>query len=191
MADMAVQIVDHDAQWREKFAQQRDLLSLTLGSWLAAPIEHVGSTAVPGLASKPIVDILAPVSSLAKAHLAVPILQAAGWLFWPSDPNRSWRLWFLHPRPEARTHHLYLIEKDDPHIQELRVFRDLLRSEPELRERYGLLKHRLAQTHRDDREAYTVAKRQFVESALRGAGVEPQPRPQTDNAEDRCQSGGL
>lgn len=48
---------------------------------------------------------------------------------------------FLRPRPEARTHHLYLVEQDDPHIQELRVFRDLLRSQPELRQRYELLKH--------------------------------------------------
>ena len=169
MADMAVQIVGHDAQWREKFAQQRDLLSPALRSWLAAPIEHVGSTAVPGLASKPIIDILAPVTSLAEAQGAVPLLQAAGWLFWPTDPNRSWRLWFLRPRPEARTHHLYLIEHDDPHSHELRVFRDLLRAQPELRQRYELLKHELAQRHRDDREAYTAAKRQFVETALRGA----------------------
>lgn len=184
MADMAVQIVDHDAQWRDHFAQQRDLLAPALGSWLAGPIEHVGSTAVPGLASKPIIDILAPVASLAQAHRAVPILQAAGWLFWAADPNRSWRLWFLRPRPEARTHHLYLIEQDDPHAYELRVFRDLLRSRPELRQRYQLHKHRLAQTHRDDREAYTAAKRQFVETALRGAGVEPQQRHPADNAED-------
>ena len=168
MADMAVEIVDHDARWREKFAQQRDLLSPALNSWLAAPIEHVGSTAVPGLASKPTIDILAPVTSLAEAHGAVEPLQAAGWLFWPTDPNRSWRLWFLRPRPEARTHHLYLIAHDDPHSQELRVFRDLLRSKPELRQRYELLKRRLAKAHRDDREAYTAAKRQFVQTALRG-----------------------
>jgi GrpB-like predicted nucleotidyltransferase (UPF0157 family) len=169
MADMAVQIVDHDAQWREKFALQRDLLSPALSRWLAGPIEHVGSTAVPGLASKPIIDILAPVTSLAEAQAAVPLLQAAGWLFWPTDPNRSWRLWFLRPRPEARTHHLYLIEHDDLHVRELLVFRDLLRAQPELRQRYELLKYELAQTHRDDREAYTAAKRQFIKTALRGA----------------------
>jgi GrpB-like predicted nucleotidyltransferase (UPF0157 family) len=169
MADMAVQIVEHDAGWQEKFAQQRDLLSPALNKWLAAPIEHVGSTAVPGLASKPIIDILAPVTSLAEAQGAVPLLQAAGWLFWPSDPNRSWRLWFLRPRPEARTHHLYLIEHDDPHSHQLRMFRDLLRAQPELRQRYELLKYELAQKYRNDREAYTAAKRDFVETTLRGA----------------------
>jgi GrpB-like predicted nucleotidyltransferase (UPF0157 family) len=181
---MAVQIVDHDAQWREKFTQQRAVLTQTLASWLAAPIEHVGSTAVPGLAAKPIIDILAPVTSLAKAHLAVPVLQSAGWLFWAADPNRSWRLWFLRPRPEARTHHLYLIQHDDPHIEELRIFRDLLGSRPELRQRYEILKYRLAQAHREDREAYTAAKRQFVEATLRGAGIEPQSGPRTGETED-------
>jgi GrpB-like predicted nucleotidyltransferase (UPF0157 family) len=106
----------------------------------------------------------------------VPILEEAGWLSWPSDPNRSWRLWFLRPRPDARTHHLYLIQHDDPHLRELRLFRDLLRSQPELRQRYELLKYRLAEAYRDDREAYTEAKGRFVEAALREAGTEPQPR---------------
>ena len=118
-------------------------LTPVLQSWLSGPVEHVGSTAVVGLASKPVVDMLAPVASFSEAHRAVPI-QDAGWSFWPSDPNGSWRLWFLRPRPDARTHHLYLIQHDDPHVRELLVFRDLLRSQAHLRERYEQLKHRLA-----------------------------------------------
>jgi GrpB-like predicted nucleotidyltransferase (UPF0157 family) len=177
MADMAVQIADYDAEWPEKFAQQRDRLSTALAIWLSGPIEHVGSTSVPGLASKPVIDMLAPVRSLSKARRAVRILQDAGWLFWPSDPNGSWRLWFLRPRPDARTHHLYLIESGDPHARELLVFRDLLRSHTHLREAYELLKHQLAQTYRDDRESYTAAKEHFVGTVLQQAGIEPRPRP--------------
>jgi GrpB-like predicted nucleotidyltransferase (UPF0157 family) len=77
-------------------------------------------------------------------------------------------------------HHLYFIEHDDPHVRELLVFRDLLRSQAHLREPYELLKHRLAQTHRGDRESYTEAKRRSVEKALREAGIEPLPRPRAD-----------
>jgi GrpB-like predicted nucleotidyltransferase (UPF0157 family) len=176
MADMAVELADYDASWQRIFAEQCDRVSGMLARWLSAPIEHVGSTAVPGLASKPIVDMLAPVTSLAGAHRAVPILEEAGWLSWPSDPYRSWRLWFLRPRPDARTHHLYLIQYDDPHLRELLVFRDLLRSQAELRQRYELLKRRLAEAYRDEREAYTEAKGPFVENALREAGIEPLPR---------------
>jgi GrpB-like predicted nucleotidyltransferase (UPF0157 family) len=123
--------------------------------------------------------MLAPVASFSEAHRAVPI-QDAGWLFWPSDPNSSWRLWFLRPRPDARTHHLYLIQHDDPHVRELLVFRDLLRSQAHLRERYEQLKHLLAQTYRDERESYTEAKRRFVQNALREAGIDPLPRPRAD-----------
>ena len=79
-----------------------------LRPWLTAPPEHVGSTAIAGLRAKPIVDVLAPVHSLAEAQDAVPVLERDGWLFWADDPNRSYRLWFLRPTPTARTHHLYL-----------------------------------------------------------------------------------
>jgi GrpB-like predicted nucleotidyltransferase (UPF0157 family) len=173
---MALQIADYDPTWPRAFTEQRNLLTIALQRWLGGPIEHVGSTAVPGLATKPIIDVVAPVTSLAEAHRAVPVLDQAGWLLWPSDPNSSWRLWFLRPRPEARTHHLYLIEHDDPHLDELIAFRDRLRAHADLREQYATLKRRLAEAHRDDREAYTEAKRDFVASALQAAGIELLPR---------------
>ena len=140
----------------------------------------VGSTAVPGLASKPIVDMLAPVTSLADARGAVSILEQDGWLHWPADPNRSWRLWFLRPQPDARTHHLYLIQYDDPHVRELRAFRDALRANDALRDRYEALKRSLAKAFRDDREAYTKAKADFIDNGLRQSGIEPHRRPGSD-----------
>ena len=115
VADMPVEVVEYDPAWQHEFTEQRDRLKILLRGWLCEPVEHVGSTAVPGLASKPIVDILAPVTSLTDARGAVSILQQDGWLHWPTDPNKSWRLWFLRPQPDARTHHLYLIQHDDPH----------------------------------------------------------------------------
>ncbi|WP_192725941.1 GrpB family protein [Mycobacterium sp. OAS707] len=138
-----------------------------MSEWLAQPVEHVGSTAVPGRASKPIVDILAPITSLMDAQAAVPLLEEDGWRHWPSDPNGSWRSWFLRPRPEARTHHLYLIQYDHPRVAELRAFRDALRADGSLRDRYEALKRNLANEFRDDREAYTNAKAGFVADVLR------------------------
>jgi GrpB-like predicted nucleotidyltransferase (UPF0157 family) len=176
MADMAVQIVGYDPHWPDLFAEQRNCLQEILDPWLAGPIEHVGSTAVPRLAAKPIVDILAPVVSLVRARSAVEHLAVAGWLHWPEDPNRSWRLWFLRPRVDARTHHLYLIERGDPHIVELTRFRDLLRSDAQVRREYELLKRKLARTHRDDRDAYARAKAAFLRTVLRNNGIGPSPR---------------
>jgi GrpB-like predicted nucleotidyltransferase (UPF0157 family) len=176
VADMPVDVVEYDPTWQQSFADQRDRLTILLSGWLAAPVEHVGSTAVPGLAAKPIVDVLAPITSLVDAHRAVPLLEEDGWRHWPSDPNRSWRYWFLRPQAEARTHHLYLIQYDDPHVAELRAFRDVLRADNALRDRYEALKRNLAKMFRDDREAYTAAKARFVEHALRQSGFGPTAR---------------
>jgi GrpB-like predicted nucleotidyltransferase (UPF0157 family)/GNAT superfamily N-acetyltransferase len=184
VGDAPARIVEYDTAWPGRFDAQRDQLEVSLRPWLCGSIQHVGSTAVPNLAAKPIIDIAAPVRSLVEAHRAIPVLERAGWLYWPSDPNGSWRLWFLHPRPEARTHHLYLIQHDDQHLRELTVFRDRLYTDEPARMQYAELKQLLAQEYRTDRDAYTAAKTSFVFKLLRESGIEPEPRP---GAESRYQ----
>jgi GrpB-like predicted nucleotidyltransferase (UPF0157 family) len=169
VADQPIEIVNYDPRWVDSFSQQQSRLAVILAPWLSAPVQHFGSTAVPGLRSKPIVDILAPVRSVNDARHALPLLQADGWLHWPDDPDRHDRMWFLRPRPEARTHHLHVIA-DPARIAPLLAFRDALRNDPQLRHDYASLKTRLAQEHRTDREAYTRAKADFVARAL------PSPR---------------
>lgn len=144
---------------------------MILAPWLAAPLEHTGSTSVPGLAAKPIIDMLGLVYSLDEAQDAVPALTADGWLFWPDDPGRPYRLWFLRPNPAARTHHLQLIAQHDPHAQALLAFRDALRADPRLRDEYAGLKRQLAGQHRTNRNAYSNAKSGFVQQVLRSAGA--------------------
>ncbi|CAO5193676.1 GrpB family protein [Frankia sp. AiPs1] len=175
-ADQAVHVVDHDPAWLARFADQRDRISAVLDPWLADAVEHIGSTSVAGMPAKPVVDILAPVRSLDEARAAVPALAADGWLYWPDDPCRHYRLWFLRPRPEARTHHLHVIEHGHPQARALLAFRDALRADQTLREDYADLKRRLAVEYRDNRNAYTNAKGNFVEQVLRGAGIQPLPR---------------
>lgn len=178
MADQAVFLVDYDPSWHDRFVAQRDVLSRLLSPWLAASPEHVGSTAVPGLRAKPVVDIVAAVVSLNAAQAAVPALEADGWLFWADDPNRSYRLWFLRPTPAARTHHLYLMQQDHPELRGLLLFRDALCDDPALRNEYATLKERLAEQHRTDRDAYTDAKSDFIRSVVEArGGDEPSRRP--------------
>jgi GrpB-like predicted nucleotidyltransferase (UPF0157 family) len=176
MADQRVEVVDYDPGWRERFAEQRPVVEDLLGPWLAGPVEHIGSTPVPGLRAKPVIDMLAPVSSLASAQAAVPVLAGAGWLFWPDDPCRHYRLWFLRPRPQARTHHLHLIEDGHPHALALVAFRDALRADAGLCRQYAVLKDQLARQHGDNRNAYSNAKGEFVARALRRAGIESPAR---------------
>jgi GrpB-like predicted nucleotidyltransferase (UPF0157 family) len=176
MADQRVEIVPYDPAWPDRFADQRGAVTAMLGPWLADPVEHVGSTSVVGLAAKPVIDMLAPVRSLDTAQSAVGVLEADGWLFWPDDPCRHYRLWFLRPRPEARTHHLQVIERDHPQARALLAFRDLLRDDAVLRREYARLKRRLAEEYGDNRNAYTNSKGDFVDRALRRAGIEPPAR---------------
>jgi len=176
MADQLVALADSDPVWADRFAEQEVAVAELLRPWLAAPVEHIGSTSVPGLRAKPVIDMLAPVNSLGEARAAVPVLAAAGWLYWPEDPCAHYRLWLLRPHPEARTHHLQVVEADHPHARAVLAFRDALRADAGLRQEYAGLKDRLAQQHRDNRNAYTNAKADFVEQALRQAGMDPPAR---------------
>ncbi|HEY6313620.1 MAG TPA: GrpB family protein [Streptosporangiaceae bacterium] len=176
MADQLVEIVEYDPAWPARFADRHGQVSAVLAPWLAGPVEHIGSTSVPGLQAKPVVDMLAPVRSLDEAHDAVGVLEADGWLFWPDDPCRHYRLWFLRPTPAARTHHLHVIEHDHPAARALLGFRDALRADQDLRREYAQLKKDLAGQHRDNRNAYSNAKSEFIERVLRGVGIEPPSR---------------
>ncbi|HTI80703.1 MAG TPA: GrpB family protein [Acetobacteraceae bacterium] len=173
MADQSVFLVEHDPSWHGRFIVQRDALAGLLKPWLASLPEHVGSTAVPGLRAKPVIDIVAPVVSLADAQSAVSVLAADGWLFWPDDPNRGYRLWFLRPTPAERTHHLYLIQHDHPELRRLLLFRDALRADAVPRDAYAALKDRLAARFPTDRDAYTDAKSDFISEVVgrRGANA--------------------
>jgi len=92
-------------------------------------------------------------------------------LLWPDDPNYNYRLWFLRPSPLARTHHLQVIQHDHPNLRALIVFRDALRQDRPLRKAYSSLKEDLARKHQSNRNAYSNAKTEFVQSVLETAGV--------------------
>jgi GrpB-like predicted nucleotidyltransferase (UPF0157 family) len=176
MADQSIKLTAYDPNWRARFAEQQVRLDTILKPWLAGEIEHIGSTSVAGLRSKPIVDILVPVRSLTASRTAIPVLEKDGWLFWPDDPNQNYRLWFLRPSPEARTHHLQIIQHDHPNLRALIAFRDALRREPKAREAYASLKEDLASKHQSDRNAYSNAKTEFVQSILEAGGFAPSSR---------------
>src|SRR5262249_39865511 len=158
MADQRVEVVGYDPGWHDRFAEQLQLVAELLRPWLAGPAEHIGSTPVPGPRAPAVIDMLAPVGSLAGAQAALPALAGAGWLFWPDDPCRHYRLWFLRPRPEARTHHLHVIEDGHPHALALLAFRDALRADAGLCREYAGLKDRLARREPGKRHAHSTSK---------------------------------
>jgi GrpB-like predicted nucleotidyltransferase (UPF0157 family) len=160
-----IRVEPYDAAWPARFAAEREFI---LRCFAEHPIviEHIGSTAVPGLAAKPIIDVLVLVDDLAFGHTAIPALEAGGYSFWRDNPDKA-KLFLVKGLPPAphRTHHLH-IYSDRAELERHVAFRDRLRSDPSARQAYEALKRRLAVQHRDDREAYTEGKSAFIETVV-------------------------
>ena len=162
--DAAVEIVPYDPSWPTKFAEESVLISSALAPWIVGGLEHIGSTAVPGLAAKPIIDIMAPVETLALSSPAIEVAASLGYHYFPYKAEAMH--WFCKPSPSARSHHLHLVPLNSGLWHDRLTFRNALRSKPELRNRYQALKLRVAQAQRNDREAYTEAKGSFIADVL-------------------------
>ena len=156
-----VEIVDYDPRWPARFEEERRRLGPLLPG---AEIHHIGSTAIPGMPAKPVIDIMALVGDL---DAPIRRLVEHGYEF-PRAYNAtlSHRRWLCRPSAAHRTHHLHLVDERTELDRRLR-FRDRLRADRALAEEYARLKRELALRFRDDREAYTDAKRAFVDRIAR------------------------
>lgn len=167
-------ILPHDPRLADRARVERDLLARLLAPWLVDGVEHVGSTAVPGLAAKPLIDLMASVTDpdVVVVQAREP-LAADGWHYVPPDLDRGglWRRFFVKPDAsgQRRVAHLHVIRAGHPRWAEQIAFRDALRRDDRLARSYENLKQRLAAKHAGDREAYTDAKAEFVAAALRRA----------------------
>ena len=167
----AIVVVEYDPEWPVAFAAEQARLAATVGE-PAAAIEHIGSTAVPGLAAKPILDIAVGLIDMAAVPAVVEDLARLGYQRAP-DGDFAGRVFCRRVAPAgALTHHLSLTPHGGPYWEDQLAFRDALRASRELRERYDRLKRRLAATH-DDPGEYTRAKTALVRDALLAAGHTP------------------
>jgi GrpB-like predicted nucleotidyltransferase (UPF0157 family) len=163
-----IAVVYYDPRWPEAFLAERDRLRACLPAGLLGRIEHFGSTAVPGLAAKPVVDMLVEVTSLTAARERIaPILEAQGYdYFWrPSfgDATPPFYAWFIRRDAQGRrTHHIHMVEAGFEHWERL-LFRDYLIQRPDLAREYAALKRQLAAAAPADRVAYTQGKTEFIQ----------------------------
>jgi GrpB-like predicted nucleotidyltransferase (UPF0157 family) len=158
-----IYVVPYDASWPARFDEERAALARVLSPWLAGPIEHIGSTAVPGLVAKPVIDIMAAVASLDASRPAFAALAALHYVYFPYRPELHW---LCKPSDDVRTHHLHLVPFGSPLWHDRLRFRDRLRSDPRVAAEYAALKLELATRYEFDREAYTDAKEPFVRRIL-------------------------
>lgn len=162
--DEPIRLAPADPEWPSRFKLEREVLGDVIGEWIVGGIHHVGSTAVPGLDAKPIIDILAGVRDLETARDCFEPLAVLDYLYAPYLFEEMH--WFCKPDPGRRTHHLHLVPVGSQRYSDELAFRDRLRADPGLAADYLALKRRLAERHRNDREAYTDAKSAFIQAAL-------------------------
>lgn len=158
--DEAIHLSEYDPAWPEAFKTEAVALRPPLEEWITGGVHHVGSTAIPGMIAKPIIDIMIGVSTLADSRPCIDVLSAAGWWYAPYRPDTMH--WFCRPSPARRTHHLHLVPTGSDWYQAELAFRDYLVAHPEAAEQYARLKQVLAERFPNDREAYTEGKSEFI-----------------------------
>ena len=159
-----VEIVPYDPSWPVRFEEEAAILRRALVKWLVGPIEHIGSTAIPGIAAKPVIDIMAGVQTVEASRPAIAAATALGYCYAPYQVELEH--WFCKPSFAFRTHHLHLIPVGSPQWIRTIAFRDYLRTHSGVAAEYEALKRELAEQYRHDREAYTQAKRPFIDRVI-------------------------
>lgn len=156
-----VKLVPYDPEWKGLFEEEKELLLKHFGDKIIA-IEHIGSTAIPGMSAKPIIDMNVAVSSLDDIDVFIQELPKLGYEYIP-ERRFTDRQFFPKGPAENRTHHLNLVEiTSETGWRNQLLFRDYLINHPEAREAYQQLKQDLAEKYADNRDKYTERKGAFV-----------------------------
>lgn len=158
-----VRLEPYDPAWPQLYAEERERILAAVGDALLG-IEHVGSTSVPGMCAKPMLDIAVAVPSFEAAEALAPRLETLGYLHVP-DAGVPGERTFARGRP-ARTHLLHAVVAGSREWRNYLSFRDTLRTDPRIAREYDALKRRLAEQFASDRPRYTSAKNRFIKGVL-------------------------
>jgi GrpB-like predicted nucleotidyltransferase (UPF0157 family) len=161
-----VEVVDYDPEWPRMFAEEKARILEACGEWLEV-IEHIGSTSVPGLAAKPIIDMMPGLRRLEDGRHCIEPMEKLGYQYL-GEYGIPGRLYFNRGVPRSHHVHMFVVGHGqwDRHL----LFRDYLRTHPQAAAAYADLKRELARRHREDRDAYTDAKTEFVRTIEAQAG---------------------
>lgn len=162
-------IEPYSANWPKLAEAEINTIKAVSNQLPYVSIEHLGSTAVQGLASKPIIDIFIAIKSIEEAHQWINPLETLAYVFWDKNPDRSHLRFFkgMPPFGEKRTHHVHIVESGNSTIEHRILFKDILRRDQKIRFEYEALKFKLSKTYLTDRELYTDKKGEFITKVLR------------------------
>lgn len=161
-----VRLVPFSSEWRRIFETEKAALEGALGT-LALDIQHVGSTSIPGMPAKPIIDIAIAIPDYDEASVCVPPLEALGYEYRGEFgiPRRHY-----FSKGDPRTFHLHMVEIKSTQWVNMLGFRDYLRQAPQAAKEYAELKRQLADRYPLDREAYLEGKADFIQRIIQAAG---------------------
>jgi GrpB-like predicted nucleotidyltransferase (UPF0157 family) len=164
--DDSIVLQIYSPEWPNKAQTEISRILAAIPNNIVRGIAHIGSTSVVGCKAKPIIDIAISVDNIADGLAAVQSLEGLDYLFWSDNPDKT-HMFFVKGMPPAglgRTHHLHFFEKArfDAHIK----FREILNSQESILREYQDLKENLAAKYRNDREAYTRLKGEFINKVL-------------------------
>lgn len=155
-------IEEADPAWPRRFAEDRARIAAALAP-LAPQIEHIGSTAVAGLAAKPVIDIMIGLDALDQAAPCIPALAALGYCYVPEyEAVMPYRRFFYLDTAGVRTHHIHMVAVTHEFWERHLLFRDYLRAHPDAASEYAALKQQLARRFVDDMAGYTDGKTEFI-----------------------------
>jgi GrpB-like predicted nucleotidyltransferase (UPF0157 family) len=168
-AEDVIAVEPYDPRWADQFANEQQAIRECVDTSIAFVIEHFGSTAIPGLPAKPVIDILMGASSQHWPAI-IEALKGIKYIHWENNPkpDREFLVKGMPPFGVRRTHHVHICELDNP-LWERLLFRDYLRQHAEDRKAYADLKGRLAAEFPDDRDAYTNGKGTLVAEIMNRA----------------------
>ncbi len=160
-----VQLVPHDNSWKDSFQKTKKELSILIGQ-LVLDIQHIGSTSIKHTVAKPILDIAIAVKDINIIGEIIPILENNNYEYRGDSGNEGGHLFVKCSAPGVRTHHIHVVEIDDPQWANYIKFRNKLRENKSLAIEYSELKIELGQKYFNNRRAYTNSKNTFIARVL-------------------------
>jgi GrpB-like predicted nucleotidyltransferase (UPF0157 family) len=158
---MSVRVVAHDPGWKSEFEAEADKISGALGD-LVVTLHHIGSTAIPKILAKPVIDVLLEVDGIVRLDDKSSAMEQLGYEVMGEFGIPGRRYFRRDNASGIRTHQVHAFQKDSPQIERHLAFRDYLIAHPAEARTYGELKRRLAREHPDDMEAYMDGKAPFI-----------------------------
>lgn len=170
MGEIHIEIVDYDAEWPARFEREAARMREILGDH-AISIEHVGSTSVPGLAAKPIVDICPVVSDMDEGQTCAELLHRADYYLSEKDRGEEW-IELGRIADDGQEFNIHVRPRDSKAVAKYLLLREYLRDHPQARDEYAAIKRDAAEMHPNDITAYTRQKSDFIEHTVEKAREE-------------------